>query len=695
MKNKENNINVQADELFIPYRLYAGHNLPTTIDEATITWESSDPTVLNDDGVIISTRSDIAEVTLTATVIYNKNEVKRVFHVQVIPETTFYILGYTRSDEAAQEPGEMEDNIRAVTKSLHLAYSLDGGETYTALHNNTGVLFPLFDFAPDPVNGETKVLTSPYIFRMKDGTFGVVAIRANVESKQTDTERTSIILFTSDDLITYKEVGLISLNTELTISKPVVELDATTGNYRIEWIASDGTVYYNMTSDFTEVSEPEAQTDYKIAQEVPETDIKYALPVNYIPVTEIEAKKIINKFSKVINTEVSEASITIEVGDKFTFKDLSELRVVATYSDGSRADKPVQWRIEDYENIDFNKAGTYTVKGEVIQHPVYPQDWIEGYADPNIYRYNEKYYFIATNDMNENTTLDIRVADTIADLRDAEVNSILIAAPEGEDMSYCLWAPELHEVGEKLYIFFAAGVNDGWQVQARVMELKEGGNPINASDWKEAVRVVRKDGSELSPGGITLDMTTFEDSGVTYVAWSDRVDWGATKTMIATIDPSKPWVLTSDPVQISIADYGWDRRNTPVNEGPYIIKNEGKIYMAISGSAVDNTYSIGFLIANIGNDLLDPKSWEKIGYPSLTSESVQGYYGTGHNSFTIDQYGQVLNVYHARPEKGGRSSTLRIVHFSVDGTPVLDMTPDREILPENRLVKAKIIVKDR
>src|SRR5690625_4496604 len=117
--------------------------------------------------------------------------------------------------------------------------------------------------------------------------------------------------------------------------------------------------------------------------------------------------------------------------------------------------------------------------------------------------------------------------------------------------------------------------------------------------------------------------------------------------------------------------------------------------MAISGSAVDNTYSIGFIVTNTGMDLLNPTSWERIGYPSLTSEFVPGYYGTGHNSVTSDEYGQVLNVYHARPVDGGRSSTLRIVHFSVDGTPVLDMTPEREILPENRLVSAKIIVKDR
>lgn len=45
------------------------------------------------------------------------------------------------------------------------------------------------------------------------------------------------------------------------------------------------------------------------------------------------------------------------------------------------------------------------------------------------------------------------------------------------------------------------------------------------------------------------------------------------------------------------------------------------------------------------------------------------------------------------PAGGGhRNISARIVHWSADGTPVLDMIPKREILPENRTVAATIIV---
>lgn len=276
--------------------------MPTTIDKATVIWRSSNSAVIDNDGAINPPSVDSTELTLTAKIIYNEQEVERVFRVKVMPPTTSYILGYTRSTDVAKSPGEMEDNIRAITNVLHLAYSYDSGENYTALHNNTGILFPLVDFGPDAINGETKVLKNPYIFRMKDGSFGIVATRSTVDGEQAKIEKTSMILFTSVDMIKYKEIGLINLNTDLTVSHPVVEIDSMTGNYRIEWTTSNGTVYYNTTSDFTDVSQPEKQVAYKITQETPSTNIKYAVPHNQIAVSDMELKAIINKFSRVINT---------------------------------------------------------------------------------------------------------------------------------------------------------------------------------------------------------------------------------------------------------------------------------------------------------------------------------------------------------------------------------------------------------
>ena len=47
-------------------------------------------------------------------------------------------------------------------------------------------------------------------------------------------------------------------------------------------------------------------------------------------------------------------------------------------------------------------------------------------------------------------------------------------------------------------------------------------------------------------------------------------------------------------------------------------------------------------------DMLDPRSWEKDRYPVLTTDAEKGIYGPGHNSFTKDEEGNDICIYHAR-----------------------------------------------
>ena len=49
-----------------------------------------------------------------------------------------------------------------------------------------------------------------------------------------------------------------------------------------------------------------------------------------------------------------------------------------------------------------------------------------------------------------------------------------------------------------------------------------------------------------------------------------------------------------------------------------------------------------------GYDLLDPRQWKKEKKPVLCSDREKGFYGPGHNSFTTDEAGRDVLVYHAR-----------------------------------------------
>ena len=60
---------------------------------------------------------------------------------------------------------------------------------------------------------------------------------------------------------------------------------------------------------------------------------------------------------------------------------------------------------------------------------------------------------------------------------------------------------------------------------------------------------------------------------------------------------------------------------------------------------------MGMLAAKLGSDLLNPASWRKYEKPCLTSDDLVEEYGPGHNSFTKDENGNDVFVYHARSKE--------------------------------------------
>ena len=97
---------------------------------------------------------------------------------------------------------------------------------------------------------------------------------------------------------------------------------------------------------------------------------------------------------------------------------------------------------------------------------------------------------------------------------------------------------------------------------------------------------------------------------------------------------------------------------------------------------------MGMLTADENTDLLDPLSWKKERYPVLRTSNELEIYGPGHNSFTVDEKGNYIFVYHSRSKecyegKCGygtedslydpcRSARIRTVQWDENGLPVLN-----------------------
>ena len=677
---RDGQIDFWSDQITIPYVLSQGDVLPVSLGNVEISWTGDD--AVKEDGSVVPEFSGKKQVTLTATMKEGQQSREKQFEAYILGQDAVYVESYTRTSD-----GDYSNNL---AYSMHLAYSDDANTGFNPLNDNSGLLFMRATENADSTLNR-KGLKSPYLFYTKEGSFGVAATRVEVNGAVDTQAASSVAFWTSDNLRAYQEVSLIDLKTEHTVNDPICEYDSGEQVYRITWKDENGNYYQNTIGDLADadsVSEPESVLAPTVKRV--DTDIAGASEGNVLPLENSVGTKLKTKLSKLINTgmEVPE-QVTAVSGEE-----VEAVRATALYNDGSTASKQVDW---DLSEVDFSKPGLYTATGTVTQ-PTFQNDQplFVGRPDPEMVKYNGKFYFISTDESGQ-SRIFIRQSDTLASIGQSTESLILDGSSYPDLFVNSLWAPELHVIGDDLYVFFAGSLS-GWSgVQSYVMKLKEGGDPTRKTDWERPIRVLDQNGNNLyeTSSGITLDMTYFEVAGQAYVVWAQRqrepVDNGSW-LYIATVDQEKPWQLTSDRVCISKPDYGWDNNDTFVDEGPFLIQRNGKLYLTFSGGMVNPTYCVGILTANEGDNLLDASVWTKGNYPILTSRSVENQYGPGHNSYIYDDDGTLYNVYHAQWNKGTRSASIRRVHFDIDGDPVLDLVEERDLVDEYKNVSMKVLV---
>lgn len=308
----------------------------------------------------------------------------------------------------------------------------------------------------------------------------------------------------------------------------------------------------------------------------------------------------------------------------------------------------------------------------------YNEPWILQRADPYVYKHIDgTYYFTASVPAYD--TVVLRSSKTLAGLAEAE-EKVLWRKHESGPMSKHIWAPEIHYLFGKWYIYFAGGeIDDEWEIRPYVLEC-QGDDPMQ-DEWIEKGKMVRAEGDEFSFEAFSLDATVFENKGRWYYIWAEKVGVGKQISNLYIAEMKNGYTLKTIQVLLTTPDYDWERHGFWVNEGPGIIKHNGKIFMTYSASETGIQYCVGMLTADEDADLLDPRSWTKERYPVLATNEEKGIYGPGHNSFTKDEEGNDIIVYHARTEaeivgnplyNPNRHAMLMKVKWSEDGRPVFD-----------------------
>jgi GH43 family beta-xylosidase len=302
--------------------------------------------------------------------------------------------------------------------------------------------------------------------------------------------------------------------------------------------------------------------------------------------------------------------------------------------------------------------------------------------DPWAIFHDGVYYYI--NSMHD--TLVLWKTRDITDLKHAEQRTIWV--PTDPKSSKHLWAPEIHHLDNKWYVYYAADDGNTDNHQMYVLE-----NP--AADPFDGKFVMKSRISTDPDDKWAIDGSVFQNHGQLYMNWSGwqtrRVSTETQCIYIARM--ANPWTLASSRVIISKPELEWERhwqnengRNPAhiiyVNEGPEALKSPkgDKIFVVYSASGCwTRYYALGMLTADASSDLLDPHNWKKSPQPVFQQAPQNGVYGPGHNSFFPSPDGKETWVlYHARDaetdpanHKDTRSPRAQRIDWTDDGLPVL------------------------
>ncbi len=271
--------------------------------------------------------------------------------------------------------------------------------------------------------------------------------------------------------------------------------------------------------------------------------------------------------------------------------------------------------------------------------------------DPQITYHNGRYYYCESTEEG----VFLREAIDFASLGHAPRRRVWAPANNGPVARH-IWAPELHVLDGKAYIYFAA--DDGDNDNHRMAVLTAETDDLMGNFRLAAV---------FDTGTWAIDGTVLTlDNGQRYFVWSG---WPGKKNGQQNLYISamkSPVELSGRPVLIKEPDQEWERRAMPICEGPQILRRGGRTFIVYSASGSWTAdYCLGMLALD-GGDPLDARSWKLVGQVFARNEHA---YGVGHCGFVTSPDGREdWLVYHAKNNRrdGWNDREVRAQPFTWD-----------------------------
>lgn len=274
--------------------------------------------------------------------------------------------------------------------------------------------------------------------------------------------------------------------------------------------------------------------------------------------------------------------------------------------------------------------------------------------DPWVFQKDGYYYLSHT------TGVDVRIyrSKSMSDIAKAE--SKIIWTPPATGMnSKNIWAPEIHFLENKWYVYFAA--DDGDNANHRMWALECACEDPLTGQWTERGKV------QLPDDKWAIDGTAFYHHGQLYFTWSGWEGDTNGRQDIYIAQMQNPWTATGNRVRLSKPDFSWEQHGgwPTVNEGPQILRKGSKMFMIYSASGCwTDHYALGVLSADTSASVMDATAWTKSPEPVFTSNPEGKAYAPGHNGFFKSPDGtEDWIIYHANPMAGQGCSNKRSVRM--------------------------------
>ena len=248
------------------------------------------------------------------------------------------------------------------------------------------------------------------------------------------------------------------------------------------------------------------------------------------------------------------------------------------------------------------------------------------FGDPFILLYKDKYYAYGTHGADG---IEVYVSDDLHTWRGpVGVKNGLVLHKDDVWADRWFWAPEVYFVNGKFYMYYSADEH---------ICVATSDSPLGPFTQK-----VKKPMIETEKA---IDNSLFIDDDGTPYQFFDRFNDGL-NIWIAELEENLLEIKPGTMHKCIHVSQEWEEVWPRVNEGPFVIKHNGKYFMTYSANSYESPfYGIGFATAY---KITGP--WKKYENNPIW-QKPGNLVGVGHSAFFTDREGNLRIVFHAHNSK--------------------------------------------